>query len=98
VNEELTLELSLGLTLTQHPRDENPELRKVHARLEVDPPRVWYYLISPNSRTLVLLLQVDPVSGNEPKTICEGCTRLNMPLFSHGLQFPALYTIVGCTI
>jgi hypothetical protein len=72
-NEELTPELSLDLTLTQHPHDEELKSREVHARLEVDPPRAWYYHISPNSRTLVILLQVDPTSGDEPETICEGC-------------------------
>ncbi len=45
----------------------------MHARLEVEPPRTWYYRISPNSRTLVILLQVDPASGDEPETVCEGC-------------------------
>jgi hypothetical protein len=45
----------------------------MHARLEVEPPRAWYYHISPNFRTLVILLQVDPASGDEPETICEGC-------------------------
>jgi hypothetical protein len=45
----------------------------VHTRLEVEPPRAWYYRISPNSRTLVILLQVDPTSDDEPKTVCEGC-------------------------
>ncbi len=40
---------------------------------EVEPPRAWYYHISPNSRTLVILLQVNPASGDEPKTVCEGC-------------------------
>jgi len=45
----------------------------VHARLEVEPPRAWYYHISPNSRTLVILLQVDLASGDEPETVCEGC-------------------------
>jgi len=44
----------------------------VHARLEVEPLRAWYYRISPNSRTLVILLQVDPVSGDEPEIVCEG--------------------------
>jgi hypothetical protein len=73
VNEEPPPELSLDLTLTQHPRDEEPELREVRARLEVEPPRVWYYRISPNSRTLVILLQVDPAFGDEPETVCEGC-------------------------
>jgi hypothetical protein len=66
-------ESSLDLTLMQHPRDEEPEPREVRARLEVEPLRAWYYHISPNSRTLVILLQVDPASGDEPKTVCEGC-------------------------
>jgi len=61
------------LTLTQHPRDEKLEPREVHAHLEVEPPRAWYYRISPNSHTLVILLQVDPASGDEPEIVCEGC-------------------------
>ncbi len=44
----------------------------MRACLEVEPPRAWYYRISPNSRTLVILLQVDPASGDKPKTVCEG--------------------------
>jgi hypothetical protein len=72
-NEEPPSESSLDLTLMQHPRDEEPEPREVHARLEVEPPRTWYYRISPNSRTLVILLQVDPASGDEPEIVCEGC-------------------------
>ncbi len=39
VNEELPPKSSLDLTLTQHPRDENPKPRKVHARFEVEPLR-----------------------------------------------------------
>jgi hypothetical protein len=70
---EPPLESSLDLTLTQHPRDKEPEPREVRVRLEVEPPRTWYYRISPNSRTLVILLQVDPASGDEPETVCEGC-------------------------
>jgi hypothetical protein len=38
-NEEPPSESSLNLTLTQHPRDEEPEPREVCARLEVEPPR-----------------------------------------------------------
>jgi hypothetical protein len=37
-NEEPPLESSLDLTLTQHPCDEEPEIREVRARLEVEPP------------------------------------------------------------
>jgi hypothetical protein len=73
VNEELTLESSLNLTLTQHPRDENLKPREVHSHLEVDPPQAWYYCSSPNSRKLVILLQVDPASGDELEIIYEGC-------------------------
>jgi hypothetical protein len=72
-NEEPPSESFLDLTLTQHLRDEEPEPREVRARLEIEPPRAWYYHISPNFRTLVILLQVDPVSGDEPKIVCEGC-------------------------
>jgi hypothetical protein len=72
-NEEPPPESSLDLTLTQHPRDEELELREVRARLEVEPPRAWYYHTFPNSRTLVILLQVDLASGDEPETVCEGC-------------------------
>jgi hypothetical protein len=71
-NEEPPLESSLDLTLTQHPHDEKPEIRKVRACLEVEPTWVWYYRISPNFHTLVILLQVDSTSGDEPETICEG--------------------------
>jgi hypothetical protein len=45
----------------------------VRVRLEVKPPRAWYYRISLNSRTLVILLQVDPAFGDEPETVYEGC-------------------------
>jgi len=72
-NEEPPLESSLDLTLTQHPRDEEPELREVRAHLEVESPRAWYYHIYLNSCTLVILLQVDPASGDELETVCEGC-------------------------
>jgi hypothetical protein len=38
-NEEPPSKTSLDLTLTQHPRDEEPEPREVHTRLEIEPPR-----------------------------------------------------------
>jgi hypothetical protein len=72
-NEESPSESSLDLTLTQHPCDEELEPREVRACLEVEPLRAWYYRISPNSRTLVILLQVNPASGDEPEIVCEGC-------------------------
>jgi hypothetical protein len=72
VNEEAALESYLDLTLMQHPRDENPASRTMHARLEINPLRACYYRIFPNSHTLVILLQVDPASGDKPKTISEG--------------------------
>ncbi len=45
-------------------------------RLEVEPPQAWYYRIFPNSRTLVLLLQVDPASGDELEIVCEACYKI----------------------
>ncbi len=72
VNEEPTPESSLDLTLMQHLRDEIPAPRKVCTHLEVDPLRTWYYRIFPNSRTLVILLQVNPVSDDEPEIVYEG--------------------------
>jgi hypothetical protein len=38
-NEEPLPESSLDLTLTQHPRDEEPEIREVRVHLEVEPPQ-----------------------------------------------------------
>jgi hypothetical protein len=73
MNEESAPKSFLDLTLTQHLRDEDPAPREVRARLEIDPPQPWYYRISPNSRTLVILLQVDLAFGDEPETVCEGC-------------------------
>jgi len=73
MNEKQPLKSYFDLTLTQHPRDENLQPWEVHACFEVEPPRTWYYCISSNSRTLVILLQVDPASGDEPKTVYEGC-------------------------
>ncbi len=45
----------------------------MRVRLEVKPFQAWYYCISLNSRTLVILLQVDLTFGDEPETVCEGC-------------------------
>jgi hypothetical protein len=45
----------------------------VRVRLEIDPPQAWYYCISLNFRTLVILLRVNPTFGDEPKIVCEGC-------------------------
>jgi hypothetical protein len=73
MNEEPPLKSFLDLTLTQHLCDEQPKPRKVCVHLEVEPPQAWYYRLSPNFRTLVILLQVDPISGDEAETVCEGC-------------------------
>jgi hypothetical protein len=48
-------------------------MREVRACLEVDLPQAWYYCISSNSGTLVILLQVDPISNDEPEIVSEGC-------------------------
>jgi hypothetical protein len=60
------------LTLTQHLHDEDPEPQKVRPHFEVEPPRAWYYCISSNSCTLVILLQVDPAFGDEAEIVYKG--------------------------
>jgi hypothetical protein len=45
----------------------------VLGHLEVDSPQALYYHISPNSHTLVILLLVDLVSGDQLEIICESC-------------------------
>jgi hypothetical protein len=72
VNEESPPNSSLDLTLTQHPLDEDLEPWKVHPHLEVEPPQTWYYHIPLNSHTLVILLQINPTYGDEPKNVYEG--------------------------
>jgi hypothetical protein len=57
------------LTLTQHLHDEDPKPQEVPPHFEIKPLQIWYYQISLNYLTLVILLQVNPASGNEPKTI-----------------------------
>jgi hypothetical protein len=64
------------LTLTHHPHDEDPKLREVCPHLEVEPLGTWYYHISLNYHTLMILSQIDYASGDEPKTVYEGFTKL----------------------
>jgi len=71
-NEESPSKSSLNLTLTQHPRDEELKPWEVCASFKVEPPQAWYYRISPNSCTLVILLQVDLASSDELEIVCEG--------------------------
>jgi hypothetical protein len=71
MNEKLPRKSSLDLMLTQHLCDEDPEPREVGPCREIEPPQVWYYRIFSNSHTFVILLQIDPVSGDEPEIIFE---------------------------
>jgi hypothetical protein len=82
VNEEPALETSLDLKLMQHPHDEDLKRREVHARFEVEPLGAWYNHISPNSHTLVILLQVDFTFGDEPETIITNLPPLCMSVFT----------------
>jgi hypothetical protein len=43
---------------------------------EVETLQTWYYQISLNSSTLVILLQINPTFNNEPKTIYEGLYKI----------------------
>ncbi len=83
MNEKLPRESSLDLTLMQHVRDEDPKPQKVHLHLEIKPPWTWYYHISPNSRTLVILLQVSLTFNDELETIYEGFYKIkNSSIFA----------------
>ncbi len=73
MNEEPPPKSSIDLTLMQHLHVEDPKPREVCPCLKVEPPRTWYYRISPKSRTLVILLKVNLVSNDEFETICESC-------------------------
>jgi hypothetical protein len=67
-------------------------------RLKVEPLRVGYYRISSNSYTLVILLQVDFISGDEPEIVCEGFYETKDTSIFAGLQFLVLDIIVGCVV
>jgi hypothetical protein len=85
-NEEPPPESSLDLTITQHPHDEKPEPQEVRTCLEVEPLQAWYYHISPNSRTLLILLQIDPAFSDELESVCEGCYKnKNISIFAWSL-------------
>jgi hypothetical protein len=45
----------------------------VRTCLKIEPFRTWYYRISSNFHTLVILLQIDPTFGDELEIVCEGC-------------------------
>jgi hypothetical protein len=76
VNEQSLPKSPLDLTLTQHPRDEDPKPQEMRVCLKVKPLRAWYYHISPNFHTLVILLQVDRTSSDELETVYEGCYKI----------------------
>jgi hypothetical protein len=82
----------------QHPHDEEPKPQKVCVHLEMEPFRAWYYRISLNSHTLVILLQVDPAFGDEPETVCESYYKTKDTSIFACFQFPALDIIVGCAV
>jgi len=39
---------------------------------KIKPIRTWYYQISSNFHTLMILLQVDPTSSDKPEIVYEG--------------------------
>jgi hypothetical protein len=66
----------------------------VHLCFKVELPRILYYRIFPNSRTLMILLQIDPVFSDEPKIVHKGFMKLKTPPSLHGFQFPTLDTML----
>jgi hypothetical protein len=76
----------------------------VCVRLEVNPPRVWYYGIFLNSRTLVILFQVDLAFGDEPKTVCESCYEIEVTSIFAWFSIPGvghyrwLHDLIHCLL
>ncbi len=70
----------------------------MRVRLEVEPPQAWYYRISPNSHTLVILLQVNPTSSDEPETVCEGCYETEDTSIFAWFLVSMLDNIIGCVV
>ncbi len=98
VNEESPRESSLDLTLTQHIHDEIPKLWEVHFRFKVEPFWTWYYHIYLNFWMLVILLQVDSDSSDEPKFVYEGFYEIEKTSIFAQSSIPMLDTIVGCKV
>ncbi len=88
MNEKPVPESSLDLMLMQHPRDEDFKPREVCAHLKVDPLRAWYYCISSNFHTLVILLQIDLAFDDELETVCEGCYEIEDTFISTWSSIP----------
>jgi hypothetical protein len=60
----------------------------VHCRLEIKPFQAWYYQISSNLHTLVILLQVSFAFGDELEIDCEGFYKTkNTSIFAWSLIF-----------
>jgi hypothetical protein len=97
-NEKPPWKSSLNLTLTQHLYDEHPKLRKVCFHLEVEPLRAWYYHISPNFHTLMILLKVTLLLVMNLKMSAKVFTKLKTLASLHGFQFPVLDIIIGYTV
>ncbi len=55
----------------------------MHPCFEVEPPRAWYYCISPNFRTLMILLQINHVFGDEHEIVCEGRYKIEDTFYFH---------------
>jgi hypothetical protein len=72
MNEELPRESSLNFTLTHHFHDEDPKPEEMCPHLEVEALQTWYYCIFSNFGTLVILLKVDPIFGDELEIVCKG--------------------------
>jgi hypothetical protein len=92
------LKITLNLTLFQHFHDENHKLQEVHPCFEIKPPSNLVLTIFLNSRTLVILLQVDFVFSDEPKIICKSLYEIETLQSLHGFHLSTFDIIIGCVI
>ncbi len=60
----------------------------MHLCLKVEPFQAWYYRIYSNFYILVILLQIDSTSGDEPKIVYEGFYEIeNTSIFARSSIF-----------
>jgi len=72
----------------------NPNFERCVFVLKLNPFELGTIVFFSSFHTSVILLQIDPVSSDQPYTVCEICYEIEILLFSHGLQFSMLDTIV----
>jgi hypothetical protein len=72
----------------------NPNFESCTLILKLNPFKPSTIAFFSNSHTLVILLQIDPASGDELETVCEGCYEIENTWF----LVLDVDIIIGCTV